>query len=92
MLLLDGPGTTGAVTVGTVAIEAKVGANVLEDRKAIAIQPIDNDIYWSYSSGVTTSTGHIIYKGTLVYVQSAESLPVYLVAASNTDTRISEIA
>ena len=92
MLLLDGPAVTGALSVGTSAVEAKVGGSVLSDRKAIAVQPLDFDIYWGYDSGVTTSTGHLLYKGTLAYIQSAESLPIYFIAAQTTDVRLSEIA
>lgn len=88
----DGPGVTGAITVTTSASEVKVGGSALTERKYIIIQPIDGDIYWSYDSGVTTSTGHYIPEGTLVYVQAGEQLPVYVIAAANTDVRISEVA
>lgn len=91
-LLLDGPAISGAITVGTSAIEAKVGGSTFEDRKAIIIQPLGGDIYWSYDSGVTVNTGHKLYDGTLIYVQTGEQLPVYLIASSNTDVRISEVA
>ena len=91
-MFLDGPATTGAVTVTTSAIEAKVGGTVLSERKSLAIQPIDYDIEWSYSSGFSLGTGHIIYAGTLIYVQTGETLPVYLRAAQNTDVRLSEIS
>lgn len=88
----DGPGLTGAITVTTSASEVKVGGSALSERKYVIIQPINNPIYWSYDSGVTSSTGHYIPSGTLIYVQAGEKLPVYVIAAANTDVRISEIA
>ena len=89
---LDGPGTTGALTVGTSSVEAKVGGSILTERKSLIIQPIDGDIYWSYDSGITTSTGHLIPEGTMMYISTGELLPVYLIAASNTDVRLSEVS
>jgi len=89
---LDGPGTTGAITVGTSATEAKVGGSVFEERKVIIIQPLNGDIYWSYDSSVTTNTGHYIPDGTMMYISTGDQLPVYLIAGSNTDVRISEVA
>mgnify|MGYP001552262096 CR=1 FL=1 len=91
-IFLDGPGITGAITVGTSPVEAKIGASPLSERKSIILQPLDGDIYWSYDSGVTTSTGHALDEGSLIYIQTGELLPVYLIAASNTDVRISEVA
>ena len=91
-LFVDGPAISGAITVGTSVVEAKLGASPLDERKYIALQPIGGDIYWSYNSGVTVSTGHRLYDGVLVYVQTGTALPVYLVADSNIDVRISEIS
>jgi hypothetical protein len=87
----DGPGTTGAIVVGTTAVEAKIGGSRFDDRKILIIQPMDNPIYWSYDSGVTTSTGHYLPEGALVYISTGELLPVYLIAGSNTDVRLSEV-
>ncbi len=92
MFFVDGPGSTSAITVGTSVVEAKIGASALEERKVLIIQPLGGDIYWSYNSGVTTATGHLLYDGTLVYIQTGPDLPVYLIAASNTNVRISEVS
>jgi len=89
---LDGPGITGSLPVGTSEVEAKVGGSIYPDRKAIVVQPLDNDIYWSYSSGVTTSTGHLIVSGTTVFISTGESLPIYFIADATTDVRLSEVA
>ena len=91
-MILDGPGTTGAITVSTSAVEAKIGASAFSERKVVIIQPLDGDIYWSYDSGVTISSGHLINTGTLQFISTSELLPIYLVAGSSTDVRLSEVS
>ena len=91
-IFADGPAVTGSISVTNSAVEVKVGASALDERKFVAIQPIDGDIVWSYDPTVTTLTGHPVDEGTLVYVQAGERLPVYVIANTTVDVRISEVA
>ena len=59
---LDGPGVEGVISVGTTAVEVKVGGSPLDDRKVVTIQPEGNSVYWGYTSSVTTSTGTRVFK------------------------------
>ena len=44
------------ITVGTSAVEVKVGANRLVDRVAVSVDNTSNStIYWGYDSGTTTT-------------------------------------
>lgn len=91
-LPLDGPGLHSSLSVSTSAVEAKVGASRLEERQVVTIQPIDGDVYFGYSSGVTSSTGTKIYQGQVYPVEATDKLAVYVIAASGTvDTRITEV-
>lgn len=90
---LDGPADNTGITVTTVAQEVKVGALIPVERKAVIIQPLDDDIFWGYSSGVTSTTGFKIFKNTLMIIQSGPDLPIFVVAASGSiDTRIGEVS
>ena len=90
---LDGPATHGAKSVTTSAQELKVGASVLEERKVVSMQPVDGDIYYGYSSGVTSSTGTKIAKGQFFSLECSSTLPIWMVASSGTvDVRITEVA
>jgi len=60
---LTGPGVQGTLTVGTTAVELKVGGSVLADRKTAGLDNDSNSIlYWGYTNAVTTSTGRRIFK------------------------------
>jgi hypothetical protein len=56
-------GLHAELTIGTTAVELKVGASALANRKYVVMRPRDNDIYYGYSSGVTTTTGMELFKG-----------------------------
>ena len=90
---LNGPAIHGKLIVTTTAVEVKVGASVLEERTIITIQPVDGDIYFGYSSGVTSATGTKIFKGQIYPMEATDKLPVYIVAATGTvDVRITEVS
>ncbi len=90
----DGPGAgPTSISVTTTAVEAKVGGSAQEERKVVALQPLDGDVFWGYDSGVTSSSGHKLYKDVYAEIQAATTLPIFLVAASGTvDVRVSEIS
>jgi hypothetical protein len=91
---VDGPifGPIG-LSVGSTALEAKVGASKEESRLGVLIQPLNGDVYFGYDSGVTTSSGFVVRQNNIYFVAaSGRFLDVYLVASSTVDVRIAEIA
>ena len=91
-LPLDGPAVYGSITVTSTPQELKVDDSVLDGRKLVTVQPVDGDIYYGYSASVTTSSGTKIIKGQLFMQECTDQLPIYLVAASDVDVRITEVA
>jgi len=47
---LNNGGTSGTIVLTTTAVEAKVGASALTNRKSLTIQPLDGKILWGYSN------------------------------------------
>jgi len=90
---INGPGDQTNLSVSTSPQEVKVGASRLDQRTVITIQPLDGDIYFGYNSGtLTSSTGTKIFQGQYFPLEAADSLAVYVVAASGTvDVRITEV-
>jgi len=91
-LPLNGPAVYNNMNVTTTAVEVKVGASPLEERKILTVQPIDGDIYFGYDSSVTASTGTKIFQGQFFPFEAEASLSIYVIAGSGTvDTRITEV-
>ncbi len=88
--ILNTGGVQSAMTVGTSAIEAKVGASRLTNRKLLTICPTDGDIYWGYTNAITTTTGTPIFKNQMVAISVGDTAAVYLVASANRNVRITE--
>lgn len=82
-------GVYGSVTIGTSAVEAKIGASKLINRKSLTITPITNTVYWGYDSSVTTSNGTPIFKSSTFSFDYNISIFVISPTASN-DIRITE--
>lgn len=73
-------GLQGTVTVGTTAVEARVGAGRLVERKSITVTNTSaNIIYWGLTSGVTTANGHPIYRKQQVTWAIGDAVGVYLI-------------
>lgn len=90
---LKGDGVQGNITVGTTAVEAKVGASALTNRGNLSVQPKDNSVYYGYTNAVTTSTGTRIFKNQTVWFDVSDSTTVYLIAdGAGKDVRITEVA
>lgn len=87
--VLTSTGTQGTITVGTSAVEAKVGGAALTNRKILTVQPAGN-IFCGFSSGVTTSTGFTIYKDAVAIFDVSETGKIYLIATGNTSVKIGE--
>ncbi len=93
--LLRGPGVQGNLTVGTSAVELKVGASKLVDRKTCGLDNDSNStLYWGYTNAVTTTTGRRIFKNqTDAEWDTSEGAEVWLIAGSAGNTiRINESA
>jgi hypothetical protein len=92
--ILQGPGVEAFLTVGTTAIEVKVGVNKLANRKLVTVHNNSNaTIYWGYTNVVTTSTGTPIYKDGQDSWDISDNATIFLIAgSSNNNVRITESA
>lgn len=81
-------GVQGAISVGTSAVEAKVGGSALTNRKSVTVCPTNGVVYFGYTNAVTTSSGTPITAGNILPFGS--SVSVWLIAASTTDVRVTE--
>ena len=87
-------GIQGVLTVGTSAVEAKIGGSPLTDRVSLTVYN-DSDalIYFGFDNTVTTATGTPIFKKQLVAFDVGPDTSVYLIAgAASKDARITESA
>ena len=92
---LNGAGVQGTLTVGTTAVELKVGASVLANRKTCGLDNSSNStIYWGYTNAVTTANGRRIFKNqTDAEWDVSDGASIWLIAESAGNTiRISESA
>lgn len=84
-------GVNGSISVGTTAVEVKVGASRLVGRKMVTFFPFDADMYWGYSSAVTTANGTPVFKSQLVSIDADDQAQIWLVAGTAAHTaRITE--
>lgn len=98
LTVLNGPPSAPtSLTVGTTAVELKVGANRLSERRVVIVQPINYDIYWCYrdtdnsTAAPTTANAFKIFKGQWMQIECSDLLAIWLVAAQDTDVRIQEV-
>lgn len=80
--LLTVGGTQANLVVGTTAVEVKVGANKLTNRKLVTVLPVDSVLYFGWSIGVTTSTGTPIQKNQLAQFAIDDTATLYLISAT----------
>lgn len=81
------------LSVGTSAVEVKVGASPLSRRKLIIMQPKDNGIYWGYSNAVTISNGIQTYKDQIISLEIGPDISVWVIAdGAGKSVRIQELA
>lgn len=86
-------GVYSSLTVGTSAVELKVGGSVVSDRIAITMQSNDNNVYWGYSNAVTTTTGTRIFKDQFILLPVGPNVSVWLIADGSSKTvRIAELS
>ena len=96
LMVVDTPNTSGlhaALSVGTTAIELKVGATALLDRKFVTVQPKGTGMFFGYSNAVTTATGTELFKNQTLIIPVGAGISVWLIATAGTiDVRIGELA
>lgn len=79
-----------AQSVTTTAAEAIGGSARLVNRKVICITPTNGIVYWGTNSSVTITTGTPLSAFQTLVLSFTDNVPVYVVAAATTDTRILE--
>ena len=92
--IFNGSATNGAITVGTTAVAARVGAANLTNRKELFIFNNSNDtLYFGFTTGVTTANGVPIFKGQAVSLRYGPAITVYLIATTaGNNVRVTESA
>lgn len=89
-------GVNGALTVGTTAVEAKVGGSPLSNRINLTVYNNGSGnqvIYYGYSSGVTASNGIPIFAGQLLSLDVGPNTSVFLIGSTaGINVRIAENA
>lgn len=90
--IINNSGVEGSLTVGTTAVEVKVGASKLEGRKQVSLYNNSNNIiYFGYTNSVTTSTGMPILKNQMITWDAGDILTIYVIAGSaGNNCRITE--
>lgn len=80
---------SGSVAVTSVAVEAKVGASRLSGREVITITNKGNKTVYYGPSGVTSTSGDILYKDQFVSLPFGDSIGVFIICgAGDTSTVI----
>jgi hypothetical protein len=75
------------------AVQAKVGASPLADRKLLVITNLGNKTVFYGGSGVTSSNGQVLLKTQTVSIPCSEAVLVFLIAERGTqDVRVAEYA
>lgn len=88
---LNGPSVNSAISVGTTAVEVKVGPTVLEERVVVTIQPLDGVVYFGFTPSTTSTNGTKVFKGQYFSLEASDLETVYIVSETGTvDVRISE--
>lgn len=81
---------SGAISVGTTPVEAKVGATALTSRLFVLVTASNGTIYFGSDNTVTSSTGTPIIQNQPVSFSFSESVPIWLVADTTVDVRVME--
>lgn len=91
-ILNSGLGVNGALTVGTTAVEAKVGSSTLTNRKFLTVYNASIvTIYWGFSNAVTTANGLPITPGQQASWDVGSAQQVFLIAGvAGNATRVAE--
>ena len=83
----------GTLSVGLTAVQVKVGASNLDNRKLVIMQPKDNGIYWGYTNLVTTSNGIQMFKDQIIPMEVGPDISIWVIAdGAGKSMRIQELA
>lgn len=90
--VLNVSGVQGSLTVGTSAVEVKVGVNRFSNRKVVTLYNNSNEtIYWGFTNSVTISSGTPIEKKEFIVWNVGDDLSIWVIAGvANNNTRITE--
>lgn len=91
LLVIDTPqsGTSDILSLTTTAVELKVGANTLVNRRYIEMQALDKNVKWGY----TTDCEFDLFKNQFFALPVGEDCIIYLKASTGTaDVAIAEKA
>lgn len=90
---LNSTSAYSSLTVGTSAVELKVGGSRLANRKTLFFQNTSGGtLFFGFSSSVTTANGQPVQKNQLIQLTVGDSVQVWLIAsASGQDVRIMEV-
>ena len=84
---------SGAVTVGTTEVEAKVGASPLSKRQILTIKNNSNKTIYYGPTGVTTSTGSPLEETEFIAIPLGPDVSIFLISAdTGLNVRIQEYA
>lgn len=85
-------GINGSILVGTTAIEAKVGATRLDNRKNLTVyNNSKKNIYWGYSNSVSVSTGTPLSTGEMIIVKGEPDVEIWVISEDPLlDVRVTE--
>jgi hypothetical protein len=90
--VIDGAGVQGALTVGTSAVEVRVGTFRLANRRMVTIQPTTGPVWFGWTSAVTTSTGTKLFPWQVARLSITDT-PLYLISdTAGRNVRITEAA
>ena len=90
--IIDAAGIQGALTVGTSAVEVRIGTFRLANRRTVTVQSTNGPIYWGWTSGVTTATGTKLFPWQTATFEVGDT-PIYLIAESaGVNVRVTEAA
>ena len=92
--VLKGSAVYGALTVGTTAVELKVGGTILANRKHVLFQNLSRrDIYFGFNSSVTVSTGLLVSRGSERSFDVSGSLSIWVISTdSGLNCRLAEVS
>lgn len=85
-------GIYGNIVVGTsAAVEVKVGASRLTNRRMVTLVPVTAEVYWGYDSSVTTASGSPVFVNQMMAYNIDAAGSIYVIStASGSSVRVTE--
>lgn len=92
-IINEGTGVEGVLVVGLTAVEVKVGASKLANRKLLTLYNNSGNriFYWGYTSSVTVTTGTPIAASTFITWNVGDNQSIYVISTNaSLDARVTE--